>query len=324
MPDYSIPTTDTSIVVRRDEIDHELSLTEQAERSLLERLTAMKDSAEVFVRRTELIEACYLAALRRTRPEDWILSKDNAGAEVGMLADSGASLVAEMYGVVIKNIRPTDDKGLFAPEKLMRADAYGYRGACDGFARFNGRSLEGIEAARWSDEDFTGRSVDKDDHLVKGRRPDDGAALESDLRMSTLTSLRTKAVRILCGMSRVPVSDLRKSWAGTDKKVENARKGSGYGSGSERGAAAVTSAETKSEAAKLGEEIVRRVGGDLAAAAQLTQDITSDKEKGFKGFDTVTRLTQDWQVKKAWAKLKAHPVFGDAADRDGKEGGGGR
>ena len=311
-------------IVRITDVQAELAMTQQAElvaKSLMERLASIPDGAQIFKRRAEMIEACYTAALRRTRPQDWVLFKDQSGSVNAMLTASGAPLVAELYGIVIQAVRPVDDRGMFAPERIdYENGAYAYRGACDCWSRFNGRSLQGLEAARRSDEDFTGRSVDADGHLVKGRRPEDGEALDSDLRSAVLTALQTKAVRVLAGMTRVPVAELAAAWKGTDKKTEDCRKGSGFGSSSERGAEGVTDSDVRAEAKKLGDEIMRRVGGDQVAAKQLLVELTENPKKDFRGFDSIARMTKAWQIEEAWKRLRAHKVFGDQREQ-GREPG---
>src|SRR3990172_13079780 len=301
------------------ELDEEWSLAERAEKSLIERLQRMQDAALVFERRTQLIETCHLVAIRRTRPQDWVLFRDRQANEIAMVTASGAQLVAEVYGVVIQNVRPIDERGMFAPEVVTYPNgSFAYRASCDAWSRVNGRSIEALEIARRSDEEFTGRGVTKNGDLTvkPGERT---GALDSDLRSSVLTGLQTKAVRVLCGMSRVPIADLDRAWKDTPKKVSECRKGSGYGTSTERSAATVADTDVPAEAKKLGEEILKRVAGDKSAAADLLREITAGKD--FKGFDSVARFTQAWQLENAWKKLREHATFGDAAQREsGQEG----
>jgi hypothetical protein len=303
-----------------DEILEESRQTERAERSFVEKLSAMAEAEEIFERRTRLIETCYLVAINRTRPEDWILFKDPQGNVHAMLAASGAQLVAEVYGIKLSNVRPRDDQGLFDPERVVYSPGiFGFRGACDAWSRINGRE-QMIEMTRRSDEDFTGRTVDEAGRFTHDKDKKVGA-FEGDLRSSVLTGLLTKSVRVLCGMTRVPISDLERAWGTSGKKTERCRKGHGFGSSADRNAGAVTSDDIKTEVEKLKAEVTRCVGGDLGAAKKLVREITSGPN--FAGFDSLDRITKDFQVTQAWTNLKKHPLYAPpkAAEREpGSEG----
>lgn len=307
-----------------DEIERENSLAELAERSILDRLQGMEDASAIFRRRGELLETCYMTAIRRTRPEDWVLFRAPDGSTTAMLAASGADLVAELYGIVIRNVRPVDDSGMFRPERTAYASgAYALRGTCDAFSRFNGRYVEGLECSRRSDEDFTGRGVDAGGK-IETRKAAKVGALDGDLRASVLTLLRTKAVRVLAGMVRVPIADLQRGWQGTDRKIDTCRRGHGFGAGDERRAEAVAEGGVSEQAELLRQEILRRVGGDEPAAQSLLLEITkkekTTKSKGFSGFKSTKQFTQAWQLDGAWQKLRAHSTFGDAQQGPPGEG----
>lgn len=302
-----------------EEVLEETRQTDRAERSFVEQLSAMADYAQIFERRTQLLETCYLVAIGRTRPEDWIVSKDPQGNVTAMLAASGAQLVAEVYQVKLSNVRPRDDRGLFDPARTEIAPGvYSFRGSCDAWSRINGRE-QMVEMTRRSDEDFTGRTVNADGGLTTSRNERVGAD-EGDLRSSVLTGLLTKAVRVLCGMTRVPPTDLAKAWKGTEKKVEQCRKGHGFGSSADRSASAVTPEQIKAEVEKLRAEVTRCAGGDVGAGKKLVKEITAGPN--FAGFDSLDRLTKDFQVTQAWVNLKKHPLFAPAkTDREpGAEG----
>jgi hypothetical protein len=287
-------------------IGSELAMTSRSEASLLEQLSKLENAEALFERRAKLMESFYMTAIRRTRPQDWVLFKDKQGNVNAMLTASGAELVAEVYGIRISNVRPLDGRGMFSPERVeITGGAYELRGACDAYSRVNGREVFGLEMSRRSDEQFTGRSVNDEGKFdFKGE-----TANPADLRSAVLTGLRTKTVRVLCGMTRVPPSDLEKAWTGTPKKVDECRKGSGFGTGNERRSENLSSDDVVSEQKKLGDEILRRVGGDVAAAKKLTKEITAGPN--FDGFDSIARVTKDWQLKQAWKNLIAHKTFGD-------------
>ena len=312
--DLAVSERETPATITFSELSRENALAERAERSFIDRIASMENAAVIFKRRTELIETCYQIAIRRTRPQDWVLFKMPDGSINAMITASGAELIAEVYGVQVENLRPVDVNGIFRPEKVdhEKTSAYTLRGYCDAFSQVNGRRVYNLEAARRSDEDFVGRSVDADEKLTHDKTKKAGA-LDSDLRNAVLTLIRTKAV--LCGMTRVPSTDLEAAWKGTEKKVDSCRKGHGFGTSSDRTASTLAPEDVKAEIAKLKDEVLRCVGGDVSAAKKLVKEITSGPN--FKGWDSLDQLSKDWQVTQAMENLKKHPVFGKG-NGDGK------
>ena len=303
-------------IVQREEV----ALAHRAEDNFLRRFEQnMEAAAELFQRRAQLLETAHLTAIRRTRPEDWVLSRDKQGNETAMLTASGAELVADVYGIVIRNIRPLDHRGVFDPERVQvegKPGVYTLRAWCDAESKITGRYVESLEASRRSDEDFTGRSVDSSGGLTfRGV-----GALDSDLRAAVQTLLRTKAVRVLCGMTRVPMTDLKRAWEGTEKRVDSCRKGSGYGGAVERTAQAVADDGLAPKVEAFWKDLLKRTGGDDAAAHDLLREITSypagtSKDgkpyKAFGGVDSWQKITQERGLASAKRKLSEHPVFGD-------------
>jgi hypothetical protein len=301
------------------EISAETQLVALAERSLLARLEQSENASMVLAKRAELMKTAYQLALRATRPEDWILTKDKQGAEIAMLAGPGADQVANLFGIQLFNIRPLDSRGIFQPEKIVDEKdpkRFTLRAWCDCFSAINGRAIQALEASRRSDEDFTGRSVDAGGALTfRGE-----GALESDLRAAVQTLLRTKAVRVLAGMTRVPLSELRA--AGLD--IARCRKGHGYGSGDQRRSTEGVGGEVTGGAKEVWEEILRRVGGDESAAQQVLREITAypakdGKYAAFAGCKSWQELNTEARVGKAKEKLSKHPQFGDQAGRESGE-----
>lgn len=314
------------------ELVEETALARRVEDNFLRRFEQnMEKAAELFERRTQLLETAHLIAIRRTRPEDWVLSRDKQGNETAMLTASGADLVADVYGIRIRNIRPLDARGVFDPERVPvdgRPGVYTLRAWCDAESGITGRYVESLEASRRSDEDFTGRSVDASGGLVfRGQ-----GALDSDLRAAVQTLLRTKAVRVLCGMTRVPLSDLSRAWKDTGKSASACRKGSGYGSSQERTAGGVAEEGIAAKAEAFWKEILRRTGGDTEAAAQVLRECTAypagkNKSTGkeyraFSGVDSWQKITTERSLESAKRKLSEHGLFGDdSAQFEGREPG---
>lgn len=276
---------------------------EDEENSIVGRLTGNEEALELFERRAQMLDKARMIAIRRTSPTDWILFKDKQGMTTAMLTASGAGPVAEIYGIQISNLRPIDGEGRFKPDRIDGdANAYSLRAWCDARSAMSGRSIQSLEGTRSSNEDFIGRSaISSTPATVK----------DSDLRASLYTHMLTKACRILGNMVRVPPEVLDQAWEGTKKKSADCRKGSGFGSSTERTAAAVTDAATKGSADELWADILKRVGGSDEDAKALLKEITANPEKSFAGFTQIARLTQGWQIERAWTNLRAHPTFGD-------------
>lgn len=307
-------------------IERENQLTQRAERGVTDQLAALENAAALFTRRCQLLESCHQMAIKRTRPEDWVLFRGHDGSETAMLTGPGADLIAEVYGIAVKNLRPVDDRGCFCPEKISQGDGvYSYRATFDAFSRINGRFIENMEAERRSDEDFTGRMVDKSGAITR-RSADKTAALDADLRASVARLALTKAVRVLCGMSRVPIGDLKAAWEGTTKTVAQCRRGSGYGSSEARAASGAASGEAQASGAKLWRSILARVGGDVEAGKALLRELTSFTGRDgnqFPGYEDFRRITSEKMINVAAKKLSEHPTYGDAqmgapAEEDGE------
>lgn len=288
-----------------------------SEETLLAQLQNMERGVEVIRRRAEALSTIRTMALRLTAPADWIQAVGQDGVATATLKASGAQKIAPLYGVSLRNVRPLGDRGEFAPERIELPDgAFDYRAWCDVYVGLTGAAIDALEFTRRSTEDFVGRKTDRDGRIVKKHGVN---ALDGDIRNAVFSGLMTRAVRFAAGMTRVPVEDIAAAWDGTSKKVERIPSGFGGGSSSERAAAAATAPEEAGDIddrrKKLGAELMRRTGGDKEAAQKLLVEITSQeasgKRKAFAGFDSLAKLTQDWQFDNATKKLAEHPVFGD-------------
>jgi len=251
-------------------------------------------------------------AIKSTHAFDWTLYKDKENRVVGVPRDSAAVQIRKWLGISIFNHRPISN-GIPEPrvtvEKIQEAD--GVREVtvvemwADGACNLTGETVESIYYAVRSDKGFT------------------GSGTRQDLIASCRTGLDTKVTRILSGLRKVPEDVLVA--AGID--VKKSHGGMGFGTSADRGAQRVAEAGVAEDAKGLWEEIMRRVGGSISDAKALCKDVTKGDKPGpdgriFPGWDSIDRLTRDWQVKNAWKALRAHPVFGDqAASREpGAEG----
>jgi len=248
-------------------------------------------------------------AIKSTHPFDWTLYKDKDGRVVGVPRDSAAVQIRKWLGISIFNYRPLSANGV--PEAVITREV-GEEGStitvaemwADGTCSLTGEPIEGVYYAVRSDKPFI------------------GSGTLQDLKASCRTGLDTKVTRILSGLRKVPEETLVSLGVDTTKS----HKGMGYGTSADRQAGKVADAGVQEAAAKLREEILKRVGGDTSAAKQLCREVTKGDKAGadgkvFQGFDTVDRITQSWQLEAAWKKLRAHPTFGDAAGAAGREPG---
>lgn len=269
-------------------------------------LASQPDALQLIKTQEEILRQIRLASLRLTGPGDWVAMKQQGAADATatcLLRNSGARKIAHLWMVSVTAAQPTTATGKFDPEITKGEDGEVQVTAwCEATSGLTGETIQ-VTANRSNLEDFVGRGVQKKfkDTLV-GR---------ADLKQSVHTALHTISVRNLAGMKSVPIADL----IAVNLKFDEITKGSGFGTGSDRGASAVTSEDDKASRDKLRDEIMRRVGGDKAAARDLLKNISSGPN--FDGFDSIDRLTKDWQIKNAWSALKTHEVFGDAAQGNG-------
>lgn len=294
-PEVDVDTTALALPSEK-EMSDESALTEalvKKEGAYIDTLAGMQKAKEIFAMRADLMTSARTVALGSTNPSDWVLSKDREGRIFAMPTASACDKIADLYGISIENVRPVGTHGQFEPEVIEDDKGYTVRAWCDAFSKTTGRKVYALEASRSSTEQFLGRPGNKNDH-----------------RSAVWTLLRTKATRVLSGCGRVPGEVLAQSWEGDPwKKIDDCTKGHGFGTSRDRAATAETPEDVQRERTKLGKEILARVGGDKGAAKKLLKEITAGK--GFDGFDSIERMTKDWQVKNAWARLKSHATFGD-------------
>ena len=305
------PTRALPLAPLPDEIEKEDALATQAREQSIAQL-ALQDPLAVKRYLEKLEEGLTIlrqVAIKSTTPHDWTKYQDKEGRVICVLRDQGAANIRKWLGISIFGHRgdPIDTK-VAGPKVSSEKQDSGELVTvvemwADAFCARTGERIEGIYSAIRSDQKFRGRETLQDD------------------KESVRTYLDSKCTRILSGLRKVPESVLVEAGIDTAKSYA----GSGYGSSAERTAGTVTSDEVKSAAAKLREEILRRVGGDTAAAKQLCRDVTKGDKPGrdgkvFPGFDTVDRLTQDWQIEAAMKRLRSHSMFGDSAQGEREAG----
>src|SRR5262245_36954160 len=183
----------------------------------LEALAALKGEAiAVIEAKITVLTTLRRAAIRSTSPEDWTKFKtkeEHGGQEVAYLQDAGCDRVADFFGIVKYNISK--------PEKVVGADPtqFHYLIQGNGRCKLTGQIVESVEGGRSSTDDF-----------VKGKT---GVELELLVRKAARANLDGNIVRELAGLKAVPVAELAAAWAGTNKRVEQCRRGRGYGTADE-------------------------------------------------------------------------------------------
>jgi hypothetical protein len=175
------------------------------------------EAVEIIEARVQVVETLRRASIRLTSPADWLLFKapdDQGGQIVGYCQDSGAERFRDLWGIDVFDVSD--------PEKITGNDAnvftYIVRGS--GRCRITGQTLEQIEGARSSTDDFC-RGVT-------------GVALEVLVRKAARANLDGGVTRELAGMKSVPVEEIAAAWEGTPKKIEACRHGRGFGTRDER------------------------------------------------------------------------------------------
>jgi hypothetical protein len=264
-----------------DENGHETQLPAIIKNITIDQIALMdpKRAAQVMETRIDSLVKIRQAAIKGTQADDWVAFRDRDGNINYLLASSGATKVRKYYGISTYNFRPETP--------VINTDENGNRSAAivgDAFCGLTGEAALNIMGVRVSTELFTGRGTDQD--LIQAAR----------------TSLETKAVRVLAGMIRVSGEELKA--AGID--VEKCRKGSGFGTSSDRAAGKVTSQEAKNLQVELDEKLTKYAGGDAIKISETLKNITANPnaKTRFAGFTSIKQLTQDWQIKQAIAKLE--------------------
>lgn len=272
------------------------------EQGLVDQIAHMERAVELFEMRSKLIESCRLAAIKATSPSDWVLFKDRGGVATAMLCNSGANIAAQYYGIDVYNLRPIRD-GIFRPLEEKDQETGEIRYSCWFDARSNvtGQQVKDIEAGRSSSEQFIGRAaIDTTSGMVKA----------ADLRAACYTLARTKACRILGAMVRLSTGVLELAWQGTTKKVEDCRKGSGYGTSGARGAAAATDQDIGALQAELRDCLLALTDNKASDAQKLLKEIT---EYNSRSCENVTQLTNPGRFYHTWKRL-AMSSFGKQAE----------
>lgn len=251
-------------------------------------------------------------AIKSSHAFDWTLYIDKDGRVVGVVRDSAAVQIRKWLGISVFNYRPLV-AGIPQPqitrEKIQKGD-----------------TVEEVTIVEmWADAscNLTGETIESIYYAVRSDRPFTGSGSLQDLIASCRTGLDAKATRLLSGLRKVPEDMLKQAGVDTSKS----HRGMGFGTSADRGASKVADEGVASAAQVLKNEILRVVGGDSTAAKALCKEITRGDKPGadgkiFPGWDSVDRLTKDWQIENAMKKLKAHPMYANpAAGREaGQEG----
>jgi hypothetical protein len=172
---------------------------------------------DVITARVQVISTLRKASSQATHPEDWILFKspdEQGGQIVGYLQDAGCDRVRDLWGIEVY--------GITLPQKITgtQPGIFTYIVSGSGRCKLTQQVLESIEGGRSSADDF-----------CKGK---EGAELELLVRKAARANLDGNVTRELAGMKSVPLDELKAAWTGTTKRVEQCRRGRGFGSHDER------------------------------------------------------------------------------------------
>ncbi len=201
------PIAATALELRRPDVPVDLN-----------ELAARKSEAvEIIEARADILAMIRKKAILATSPEDWVLFKageEHGGQVVAYLQDCGAERVRDLYGIEIRNVSK--------PEKVLTNDpaVFHYIVRGDGLCKLTRQALEDVEGGRSSTEDF-----------CKGKT---GVDLELAVRKAARANLDGGITRELAGLKSVPLDEIAAVWQGTPKKIENCRKGRGFGTRDQR------------------------------------------------------------------------------------------
>ena len=266
-----------------------LARTAEAQNLLALSLTDPEKVEAYLKKRAEVLANITEVGIKRTHGYDWTLYRDEDGREVAVPRDSGCVVLRQWGGIRIGNYKPSNADGIVNPRISSEVEKGEEIAVCemwaDGFCAVTGLFVESVYYAVRSVDEFVGRGTIQ------------------DLKSSCRTGLDAKITRVLLGLRKVPVERLKAYGV----KYEAMHKGKGYGTSKDRRASRVADKGVEESRAELGNEILRLTGGDKEAAAQVLREIT--KGKDFKGFESVARMTKDWQVDNALAALKKHPMY---------------
>lgn len=204
------------------DIDHEndraLMIRSPAIPTTIAELAHLKGEAlEILEARVRILETLHKSALRMTSPPDWVLFKspeEHGGQVVGYLQDCGAERCRDLYGIEIFNVS--------TPQKIPGATPaeFFYVITGDGRCSITRQQVEAMEGGRSSTEDF-----------CKDRK---GADLELAVRKAARANLDGNITRELAGLKSVPIEEIAEAWKGTNKTIEQCRRGRGFGTRDQR------------------------------------------------------------------------------------------
>lgn len=171
---------------------------------------------EIVQNRIAILRATRRASLAATRGVDWTANKgkDDAPEDaVLMLRKSGAENVRKYYGISVH---------VHGPATIVTEGGRRYAVVVgDGVCGLTGEVVEQVTGRRGESEKFVGRAQE-----VVGL---------GDLLQAARTSLETKCVRMLTGMSSVTPQELAEAWGVEVREVLNrVVLGSGFGTSQER------------------------------------------------------------------------------------------
>jgi hypothetical protein len=184
----------------------------------LSELAALKGGAlDVIDARVQVVKTLRVESIRLTSPPDWVAHKapdEHGGQIICYMQDCGGDRVRDLWGIEIFDVS--------TPEKVVGNDpgTFHYLITGSGRCKLTRQILERVEGGRSSTDDFC-RGVT-------------GTALELLVRKAARANLDGNITRELAGMKSVPIEDIAAAWVGTPKRIEDIRRGRGFGTAEER------------------------------------------------------------------------------------------
>ena len=111
-------TVDAVVVDEREvEAKKEETAIAAIDRSFVDQLALLDDGEKRIERRSKMLEALKLAAIRATDPQNWVLNRDRQGKTVGFPDVTACDVLSDFYGVSLTNLSPRGDDGVPRPER---------------------------------------------------------------------------------------------------------------------------------------------------------------------------------------------------------------
>lgn len=207
-----------------NETDTETQIRSIAVPTNLSEIAASGQAECIIASRVQIVKTLRKESIRMTRPEDWLLFKDEkTGREIAYLQDTGCQRIAPLWGI---ETTPVSQTRVPAISNNPEED-FAWETMVDGHCNVTQRNFKGVVGTRFSDENYAKQSA------VGIRR-------EVAVKKASRANADGTVTRKASGLNAVPIGDLMDAWDDPkgDRMIPRCAKGRGYGSADQRAGAA--------------------------------------------------------------------------------------